>query len=95
MITKDQRAERLRRHEELKGFLEVKLAVAESESDKKHLIARIAEVQRDIDATKLPEVTLSKPKALLPEILETAKEDVEKAEEPKKRVKKTNVGNPF
>jgi predicted metal-dependent phosphoesterase TrpH len=95
MISEKQRAERLRRHEELKGYLEVKLAVAESESDKKHLIARIAEVQRDIDATKLPEVALSEPKALLPKILETAEEDAEKAEEPKKRVKKTKVGNPF
>lgn len=95
MISKQQRAERLRRHEELKGYLEAKLAVTESESDRKHLIARIAEVQRDIDATKLPEVHVSEPKALLPMMLETAEEDAESAEEPRKRAKKMKVGNPF
>jgi hypothetical protein len=98
MISKKIRADRLRRHEELKGYLEAKLAITESESDKVHLIARIAEVQRDIDATKLPEVALPEPIALLPEMTKTAEEDTKNAEEhkPKSGPKKTKtVGNPF
>jgi tRNA G37 N-methylase Trm5 len=108
MISEKRRAERLRRHEELKGNLEAKLAITESESDKEHLIARIAEVQRNIDATKLPEVTLPEPMALLPEMTKTAEEDAMKPEEhvsqplrqkthkPKLGPKKIKtVGNPF
>lgn len=108
MITKEQRANRLRNHEELKGFLEVKLAVVESESDREHLIARIAEVERNIKATKLPEVALSEPEALLAEITKTPEEDAEKAEDdivpsPKQTLHKPKsaptkikkVGNPF
>lgn len=108
MISEKQRAERLRRHEELKGFLDVKLSLAETYPEKEHLKLRIAEVQRDIDATKLPEVALPEPKALLVEITKTAKEDAKKAEkhivhpikqkpaEPKQKVIKIKkVGNPF
>lgn len=108
MISKNQRAGRLRGHEELKSFLEVKLSLAKTDPEKEHLKLRIAEVQRDIDATKLPEVALPEPKALLPEMSETTDEAAEKAEEyivlplkrkplkPKSALKKiTNVGNPF
>jgi hypothetical protein len=108
MINEKRRAERLRRHEELKGHLEAKLAITESESDKEHLIARIAEVQRNIDATKLPEVAQPEPKALLPEITKTAEEDAMKPEEHVLRPRRLNthksksglkkiktVGNPF
>jgi hypothetical protein len=108
MISEKQRAGRLRRHEELKGFLDVKLSLAKTDSEKEHLKLRIAEVQRNIDATKLPEVALSEPKALLLEITKPAEEDAEKAEEPivhpikqkpaepkQKVIKIKKVGNPF
>jgi hypothetical protein len=86
MITKEQRAERLRDHRELKGFLELRLKAAKTKGEKEHLNAHIAEVENDIEATKLPTkhlkpVATQKPKALLPMITETAEEDAKNAEE--------------
>jgi hypothetical protein len=104
MISKKTRVERLRRHKDLKAKYEVKLVGAETDAEKRHYEARIAEVVGNIKATELP-----KSKALLPAITKTAEEDAKKAEEDivhplkpqsptlkrtdMKKVK--NVGNPF
>jgi hypothetical protein len=85
MITENQRAERLRDHRELKEFLELALKAAKTKGEKEHLNARIAEVENDIEATKLPTkllepVAVQKPKALLPKITKTAEENAKKAE---------------
>jgi hypothetical protein len=110
MITEKQRAERLRDHRELKGFLELHLKAAETKGEKEHLHARIAEVENDIEATKLPTkhlkpVAMQKPKALLPMTTELVEEDAKKAEEhivhpirqkpAKPKRKIKKVGNPF
>jgi hypothetical protein len=102
MITEKQRAERLRDHRELKGFLELHLKAATTKGEKAHLNARIAEVKNDIEATKLPT------KHLKPVAVETAEEDAKKAEvrivhpirqkpaKPKRKpIKIKKVGNPF
>lgn len=103
MISKKTRVERLRRHKDLKAKYEVKLAGAETDAEKRHYEARIAEVVGNIEATELP-----KPKALLPAITKTAEDTAKKAEEhivqpmkpprptPTRTLKKVkNVGNPF
>jgi hypothetical protein len=85
MITENQRAERLRDHRELKEFLELALKAAKTKGEKEHLNARIAEVENDIEATKLPTkllepVAIQKPKSLLHNITKTAEENAKKAE---------------
>lgn len=90
MISDKERAERLRDHNELKGFCEAHLARAETKPEKDHLKARIAEIERDMEATKLPGS-----KALLPMIIKTVEEGAKKAQPRRKRIRKTKVGNPF
>jgi hypothetical protein len=103
MITQEQIAQRQRRHKDLKAKYEVQLDNAETDAEKKHLEARIAEITSNMKPVSLPE-----PKALLPKITKTAedaakgaKEDVlqpssRKPPKPKPKLNKIkNVGNPF
>lgn len=66
MISDETRANRLRRHKKSKRFYEIRLELAVSDRDKKHFEARIAEVERKIEATKLPETVKEDKAAPMP-----------------------------